>query len=125
MHSDMFLNQVSAESHGVTRIRTSLNKLKTYFIPIPPLSEQHRIVAKIEELLPYIERYGKAEKQLTALNTTFPEVLKKSILHRHLEYGVFKLLCCHVKSSISLIPRMPVICSRIRSISAFKLARFS
>ena len=80
MHSDMFLNQVSAESHGVTRIRTSLNKLKTYFIPIPPLSEQHRIVAKIEELLPYIERYGKAEEQLTALNTTFPEALKKSIL---------------------------------------------
>ena len=80
MHSDMFLNQVSAESHGVTRIRTSLNKLKTYFIPIPPLSEQHRIVAKIEELLPYIERYGKAEEQLTNLNTTFPEALKKSIL---------------------------------------------
>ena len=80
MHSDMFLNQVSAESHGVTRIRTSLNKLKTYFIPIPPLSEQHRIVAKIEELLPYIERYGKAEEHLTVLNTTFPEALKKSIL---------------------------------------------
>ena len=80
MHSDMFLNQVSAESHGVTRIRTSLNKLKTYILPIPPISEQHRIVAKIEELLPYIERYGKAEEQLTELNTTFPEALKKSIL---------------------------------------------
>ena len=31
-------------------------------------------------LLPYIERYGKAEEHLTALNTTFPEALKKSIL---------------------------------------------
>lgn len=37
-------------------------------------------VAKIEELLPYIEKYGKAEEHLTTLNTTFPEALKKSIL---------------------------------------------
>ena len=49
-------------------------------MPLPPLEEQHRIVAKIEELLPYIERYGKAEEHLTALNNTFPEALKKSIL---------------------------------------------
>ena len=58
----------------------SREKLMEIYVPIPPLSEQHRIVAKIEELLPYIERYGKAEEHLTALNTTFPEALKKSIL---------------------------------------------
>ena len=56
------------------------DRIKELFIPIPPVSEQHRIVSKIKELLPYIDKYGKAEEHLTALNTTFPEALKKSIL---------------------------------------------
>ena len=56
------------------------DKVANAIFPLPPINEQRRIVARIEELLPYIEKYGKAEEQLTALNTTFPEALKKSIL---------------------------------------------
>ena len=58
----------------------SSNAIDQVFLPIPPLAEQERIVAKIEELLPYIEQYEKSETQLSALNETFPEMLKKSIL---------------------------------------------
>ncbi len=58
----------------------SSNAIDKLLLPVHPLTEQHRIVAKIEELLPYIERYDKAEEHLSALNTTFPEALKKSIL---------------------------------------------
>lgn len=58
----------------------SVNKIKELFIPLPPLAEQKRIVAKIEELEPLIKQYNKAETELSALNDSFPEQLKKSIL---------------------------------------------
>ena len=48
--------------------------------PIPPVEEQHRIVAKIEELLPYIDRYAEAYEKLEKFNAKFPEDMKKSIL---------------------------------------------
>lgn len=49
-------------------------------IPLPPLSEQKRIVAKIEELMPLVDEYDKAQKELDALNSAMPEQLKQSIL---------------------------------------------
>ena len=56
------------------------DKVAKAIFPLPPLAEQRRIVEKIEQLLPFIEKYEQAETQLTTLNTSFPEALKKSIL---------------------------------------------
>ena len=64
---------------GRTLNSTSLSNL---IIPLPPIAEQSRIVKKIEELLPLIERYDESEKRLLELNKKFPDELRKSILQQ-------------------------------------------
>ena len=48
--------------------------------PLPPLSEQKRIVAAIEKFMPFIEEYGKKETQLKAINEQIGILTKKAIL---------------------------------------------
>jgi len=65
---------------GTHTNKINLDTLRGMPIPIPPLEEQHRIVAKIEEILPYIDQYDKAYTKLETFNKKFPEDMKKSIL---------------------------------------------
>ena len=58
----------------------SSNALHSLLFPLPPLQEQHRIVAKIKEIAPYLDKYEQTEQHLNDLNVRFPEMLKKSIL---------------------------------------------
>ena len=73
------------ESNNLASVGTAMpglsaNRLKGLLLPFPPLSEQRRIVAKLAELLPQIEKYYNVQKKLNELNTTIKDCLKKSIL---------------------------------------------
>ena len=72
-------------SVGTAMPGLSASSLKNILLPLPPLVEQQRIVAKIEELMPLVEQYNKARSELEALNSNIREQLKKSILQYAIE----------------------------------------
>ena len=63
----------------------AVSNILEVLIPLPPLAEQHRIVAKIEELMPLVEKYGAAQDALDEWNQALPEKLKKSILQEAIQ----------------------------------------
>lgn len=67
-------------SKGCAQFNINQNILKNTIIALPPLSEQQRIVNKINSLEPLLQKYEEIEKELSKLESEFPEKLKKSIL---------------------------------------------
>ena len=63
----------------------SSNALHSLLFPLPPLQEQRRIVTKIKETAPFLEKYEQIEQHLNDLNVMFPEMLKKSILQEAIQ----------------------------------------
>ena len=78
--STYFQKQLLDNCTGTTAKGIKADKLKHLLLPLPPLAEQKRIVAKIEELLPYIDHYEQAWGKLEQLNSRFPEDMKKALL---------------------------------------------
>ncbi|SKA05619.1 restriction endonuclease subunit S [Porphyromonas crevioricanis] len=73
------------QGEGGAQPNISRIKLVSHLFPMPPLAEQKRIVAKIEELMPLVEQYGKAQSELEMLNSNIREQLKKSVLQYAIE----------------------------------------
>lgn len=80
MVSSYFYKLIREKATGTATPIINKTSWSSMPIPLPPLAEQHRIVAKLEELLPLIDKYDKAYTKLTDFNTCFPEAMKKSLL---------------------------------------------
>ena len=59
--------------------------LKVLHIPIPPIEEQRRIVANLNELLPLVESYGKEQEALENVEKEFPDKLRASLLQEAIQ----------------------------------------
>ena len=85
LQSPLFFEQLRKDSDTTTINQLTQKNFNGYLVPLPPLTEQHRIVEKIESLLPKVEAYGKAQEELVKLTEALPEQLKKSILQEAIE----------------------------------------
>ena len=54
-NSSFFIDEITADSSAITISIVNKSKLGKMFISLPPLQEQHRIVAKIEELFAILD----------------------------------------------------------------------
>lgn len=80
MESLLYWDQLRNGTIATAQPNCNGKTLSKMILPLPPLAEQKRIVAKIEGLLLYVDRYAAAYEKLEQFNAKFPEDMKKSIL---------------------------------------------
>jgi len=85
LSSDYLQAQIKNCTTKVGQPKLAIIRIQNFLLPLPPLKEQQRIVEKIEELIPHIEHYGKAQAELDLLNRNIKEQLKKSVLQYAIE----------------------------------------
>ena len=80
LESQLIQQQIIDATTKVGQPKLAIKRIQELLLPLPPVAEQKRIVAKIEELLPYLDRYEKAWNRLEEFNRRFPADMQKSIL---------------------------------------------
>ncbi len=83
--SPYFVGYANQCSYGVKMPRLGTKDAQKALFPLPPLKEQYRIVAKLNELLPLVETYGKEQEALEKLEKEFPDKLRASLLQEAIQ----------------------------------------
>ena len=78
-------NLINSITYGVKMPRVGTGTMLSLLVPLPPLYEQKRIVAKINEVMPEVSAYEEAHDKAEMLNAAFPDALKKSILQQAIQ----------------------------------------
>jgi len=73
-------HEVNKASYGVKMPRVGTDTMKNLLFPLPPIEEQARVVARLDEMMAKIDEYEKIENELTTLHKKFPADMKAAIL---------------------------------------------
>lgn len=79
---DHILKEEAKKNSGGTAIKNipPFEVFKAMPIPLPPIEEQARIVARVDELMAKIDEYEKLENELVELKKNFPGDMKAAVL---------------------------------------------
>ena len=80
LSSGFFQEQISDAITKVGQPKLAITRIQNFLLPLPPLSVQNAIVAKLEQVLPLVDAYENAVLQKEELKNALPDKVKKAIL---------------------------------------------
>ena len=83
--SPFFVDYAMSDAYGVKMPRLGSKQGNAALMPIPPKSEQIRIVKEVDAIMPLVARYGKSQKQLDDINSEMKDRLRKSVLQEAIQ----------------------------------------
>ena len=85
LETEYFTEYAKNVATGSTIKNVPLAGMRNFLIPVPPITEQHRIIQGMVRLAHSIARYNDAQTKLDLLNNVLNEKLKKSVLQEAIQ----------------------------------------
>lgn len=85
LETEYFTEYAKNVATGSTIKNVPLAGMRNFLIPVPPITEQHRIILGMVRLAHSIDRYNDAQTKLDLLNNVLNEKLKKSVLQEAIQ----------------------------------------